>query len=326
MQTALDPALDQTMAAILARLQREDADMPDPTLLQPDQAREIAELTNRRWNRSQPPLQRIDDIAFSSTDDHDTMGRLFTPEDPSPGLIMYIHGGGFALCSIDTHERAARTLAIEANCAVLSVAYRLAPEHPFPAGLNNCIHAYRRLSEVRDAFEWTRGPTAISGDSAGANLALALMLSEQGQGGTLPDFAMLFYGVYDVDFRSPSYLKYEMGPGLTRAKMMRYFDWYAPEYKRGNPLICPIRASDAALKTLPPLYLNAAEIDPLLSDTQALAARLSKLGRRDQVRIHHGVVHGFMQMTSSLPAAQEATSEAAQAFRKHVALPKTLNQ
>ncbi|MGR3660159.1 MAG: alpha/beta hydrolase [Paracoccaceae bacterium] len=327
MQSALlHPALSHDMDAILTRLQQEDAGMPDPTMLPPDQAREIAELTNRRWNRDLQPMHQIDDVTFVAPEGHIIQARLFTPPGAMPGLVIFIHGGGFALCSVDTHERAVRTLAMESKCAVLSVAYRLAPEYPFPAGLNDCIAAYRQLDKLRKKFHWTCGPTAICGDSAGANLALALMLHEQKNSMALPDFAMLFYGVYDADFQSESYLEYENGPGLTREKMMRYFDWYAPKGNRDDPLVCPLLASDTALKALPPLYLNAAEVDPLCSDTKNLAARLAAVGRKDQLRIYQGVVHGFMQMTSSLPAAREATAEAGNAFRQYVEttkIPKT---
>ena len=326
MQSALlHPALSPNMDSILSRLQREDVSMPDPTTLPLDQAREIAELTHSRWNQDKPPMHRIDEVEFTAPDGYTILARLFTPSGASSGLIMFIHGGGFALCSINTHETAARTLATETGCAVISVAYRLAPEHPFPTGLNDCIEAYRQLDKVRKALDWTCGPTAISGDSAGANLALALMLHEQENGKPRPNFAMLFYGVYNANFQSDSYLEYENGPGLTRQKMMRYFDWYAPENARDNPLICPVLASDTALNALPPLYLNAAEVDPLCSDTKILAARLSALGRKDQLRIYQGVVHGFMQMTSSLPAAREATADAAHAFRQHVKTTKKPN-
>lgn len=309
------PALSEDMSTLLAQLAREDAGIPDPTTVPPDQAREIAELTNRRWNRNLPKMRQVNEIVFSEPHEDDIIARLFTPQNAGAGLIFFIHGGGFALCSIDTHERAARLLAQEANCAVLSIAYRLAPEHPYPAGLDDCISAFRQLSQIRNSYEWTKGPTAIAGDSAGANLALALILHEQEKGNTTPDFAMLFYGVYRSNLTSKSYIEHEHGPGLTRAKMARYFDWYVPENMCDNPLVAPFVASDEALRALPPLYLNAAEIDPLFSDTQDLAARLSALGRKDQVQIYNGVVHGFMQMTNCLPAACIATKEAGNAFR-----------
>lgn len=311
------------MSAVLAQLAREDAGIPDPTTLPPDQAREIAELANRRWNRDLPSMRQVDEVAFSAPQDRALNARLFTPENVQPGLIVFIHGGGFALCSIDTHERAARLLAQEANCAVLSLDYRLAPEHPYPAGLDDCIGVFRQLDQVRRAYNWTDGPTAVAGDSAGANLALALILHEQAEGRTAPDFAMLFYGVYRRETQSRSYLEHENGPGLTREKMGRYLGWYAPEDLGDDPLVAPIKASDEALRSLPPLYLNAAEIDPLCSDTEDLAKRLHGLGRKDQVKIFNGVVHGFMQMTTCLPAACKATTEAAIAFRKFAGNKKT---
>ena len=304
------------MIEILARLEREDEGIPDPTTLPPQQAREIADKVNRRWNQNLPAMARIDNVIFKSPEGHDIDTCLFTPKNPSKGLVFFIHGGGFSLCSIKTHERSARLLAEEANCAVLSIDYRLAPENPYPAGLNDCISVFRQINQVYELFDWASGALAIAGDSSGANLALTLMLHELSEKHRSPDFGMLFYGVYGSDFETQSYRKHANGPGLTRDKMMRYFDWYAPSPARDNPLITPLNASDEALNDLPPLYLNAAEIDPLCSDTENLVVRLRSLNRNDHVRIYRGVVHGFMQMTLYLSAARDATTEAAIAFRK----------
>ena len=307
---------NKEMLEILARLEQEDKGLPDPTTLPPLQARDVADKVNNRWNQNLPAMGQIDKVVFKSPAGHDIPTCLFTPENRVKGLVMFIHGGGFSLCSIKTHERSARLLAEEASCAVLSVDYRLAPEHPFPAGLNDCISVFRQISHVYELYDWTCGPLAIAGDSSGANLALTLMLHEQAENRRSPDFAMLFYGVYGSDFATQSYRDYADGPGLTRDRMMRYFDWYAPKSARDNPLITPLNASDEALNNLPPLYLNAAEIDPLCSDTETIAMRLRSLNRKDDVRIYRGVVHGFMQMTLYLSAAREATTEAAYAFRK----------
>src|SRR5690606_22063255 len=97
------------------------------------------------------------------------------------------------------------------------------------------------------------------------------------------------------------------GPGLTRAKMMRYWDWYAPADQRDDPRLCAARAPDDALRALPPLYLNAAGLDPLRSDAERFHARLTAAGRSDRLRVWDGVVHGFMQMTAVLPEARAAT-------------------
>jgi acetyl esterase len=310
------------MQVILDQLAREDAGMTDPTLLPSREGREMSLLANRRWNRDLPELDRVDSLILTGAAGTDIEARLFTPKNASDGLIFYIHGGGFAFCDIDTHERFTRCLAIEARCAVLSITYRLAPEFSYPAGLQDCIALYRSLDHVNTQHPWTRGPTAIAGDSAGANLALALIIHEQRESRNAPDFAMLFYGVYGTNFDTRSYQLFADGPGLTRAKMVRYLNWYAANTLHDDPLISINTASDEELAALPPLYLNAAEIDPLCSDTEDLHARLQALGRQDQVCIVPGVVHGFMQMTSRLSAAREATSHAAAAFRSGVQFSK----
>ncbi|WP_265517449.1 alpha/beta hydrolase [Nitratireductor luteus] len=305
------------MQAVIERLAREDGRLGDPTLLPPAEGRAMAAAANVRWNRDLPALERCTDLSVPVEDGRAIDCRLFTPARAASGLIFFIHGGGWAFCSIDTHERAARLLAVEAGVPVLSISYRLAPENPFPAGLADCVVVWRQVRAGTSPLGAVDGPVAVAGDSAGANLALALMLHEQAESRPAPDQGLLFYGAYDADFGSQSYLEHACGPGLTRGKMMRYWNWYAPDpAARANPLIAPLRAADAALAALPPLYLNAAGIDPLRSDSENLHARLTALGRTDRLRIHRGVVHGFMQMSLDLAEARTATSEAAFAFRE----------
>lgn len=308
-----------TMQAILERLAREDGGQPDPTTCPPAEGRRQAARANLRWNTDLPSLGHVDDILFTGTGGHDIPARLYLPENAVPGLVVYVHGGGFAFCDIASHERAVRCLAIECATATLSVDYRLAPEHPYPCALEDCLEVVRSLDKVRSRHPATRGPLALAGDSAGANLALATLLALGRDGDDTVvgvEHAMLFYGVYGTDFDTPSYHLYEHGPGLTRAKMQRCLDWYAPpDVDRREPLLAPVLASDQALRRLPPLYLNAAEIDPLRSDTERLVERLRGLGRDDHLCVVEGVVHGFMQMSRELPAARRAIADAAAAFR-----------
>jgi acetyl esterase len=299
------------MAAILERLAAEDAGLPDPSTIAAGLGRAQSARSNIRWNRDLPDMAVVREVSVPS-DGALVPCRVLVPQGNPRGTILVIHGGGWAFCSMDTHERAARLLAIEAQAVVVMCDYRLAPEHSFPAGLNDCIAVWRLLSAGEGPFAGFDRPMAISGDSAGANLAMALMLT---QGILPPAFALLFYGVYDADFTTPSYLEWADGPGLSRGKMMRYWDWYAPELQRADPRLAPIRASDAALRALPPLYLNAAEIDPLRSDSERLYARLTALSRADQFRLHGGVVHGFMQMSLELEEARQALADAGAAFR-----------
>ncbi|WP_210259920.1 alpha/beta hydrolase [Martelella sp. HB161492] len=312
------------MAEILERLQREDRGLADPTTLAPAEGRALAEATNRRWNQDLPVIRRSWDFTLDVAHSRPLNCRLITPSETASGLIVFIHGGGWAFCSMETHEYAARLLALSADAHVLTFDYRLAPEFPFPTGLDDCVAVFQAVLSGKGRFARINRPLALAGDSAGANLALATMLTQIEHGGVLPDCGLLFYGVYDDDFRSQSYIDCENGPGLTRAKMMRYWDFYTPDRtQRENPLVAPLRADDRALAALPPLYINAAAIDPLRSDSEKLAERLAALGRQDFYRLHGGVVHGFMQMGSVLAEARSAAEEAAKAFREFTGTEET---
>ena len=127
---------------------------------------------------------------------------------------------------------------------------------------------------------------------------------------------LLFYGAFGADFTTQSYGQFAEGPGLTRGKMQRYWDWYcADEDARRNPLAAPLHADDNVLRALPPLYLLAAGIDPLLSDTLLFADRLKAVGRNDPLTVVPGVTHGFLQNTNELAAAREALAAAGEAAR-----------
>lgn len=299
------------MQAVLDRLAVEDAGLPDPTTLAPAAGRAQAARANRRWNRDLPELA-VEIVTIPGGAGQDMVCRLYRPESCGPGAVLHLHGGGFAFCDLDTHERASRLLALSCGVPVLACDYRLAPEHPYPAGLDDCRAAWRALRDGR--FD-LGGPLAVAGDSAGANLAVALMLAEAAEHHPLPDAGLLFYGVFGADFSTPSYLGFANGPGLTRNKMIRYWDWYAPPDLRRSPLVAPIEATDEQLLGLPPLYVTAAGIDPLRSEAEAFHARLTALGRGDLFRLHEGVVHGFMQMSLVLEEARTAFAEAGNAFR-----------
>ncbi|MDO8884258.1 alpha/beta hydrolase [Pseudotabrizicola sp.] len=305
------------MAAILARLAAEDAGLPDPTQLPAAQGRAQAAQANARWNHDLPDMVQVSEV-LAQGPAGPLPCRVLVPHGPVRGTILYLHGGGWAFCDRDTHDRATRVLAQEAGAVVVSADYSLAPEHPFPAGLEDARAIWAALCAGDVPFAGLTRPLAISGDSAGANIALAVLLDKAAP---RADCALLFYGVYGADFTSPSYTAFADGPGLTRAKMQRYWDWYAPQTPRHDPQLAPLLAPDAALADLPPLYLNAAEIDPLRSDTERLYARLMALGRADRFRLHGGVVHGFMQMSLELEEARRALADAGAAFRSLTSQP-----
>lgn len=329
-QQNLDATLSPEMAALIARIVA-DGPPQDPTLLPPAEGRALSEESNRRWNRDLPQMAAAGDVWIEADE---ALGsarcrmRVLVPEgvayqERPRGAIVFVHGGGFAFCSPETHERCARLLATESGLPVLLPEYRLAPENPYPAGLKDVIACLRAAFTAARDFGVVEGPLILAGDSAGANLALAAMLAEQQAGeqpgeGTAFAGALLFYGNYSTDFTTPSYQAFADGPGLTLAKMQRYWGWYGADDAAlaGDPLACPLHASDAALAALPPLHLMAAGIDPLLSDTLILAERLRAIGRTQHVAVEPGVTHGFLQNTIDLAAAREALAAAGHAARK----------
>jgi acetyl esterase len=303
------------MQSILDRLAVEDTGLPDPTTLEPETGRLQAAQANRRWNEEAdlPGGVSVERLTITGGDGQPMACRLYRPLDAGPeGAVLHIHGGGWAFCDLETHERASRVLALACRVPVLSCTYRQAPEYPFPSGLDDCRAAWTALA---GGFQGLKGPFAIAGDSAGANLAIAVMLAQAARGETIPDAGLLFYGVYGVNFDTQSYLAHAEGPGLTRAKMMRYWNWYAGPELRDDPLAVPLAAGDEQLAGLPPLYISAAAVDVLRSDSEALFARLKALGRADRYRLHDGVVHGFMQMSNELEEARLAFAHAGEAFR-----------
>jgi acetyl esterase len=313
------------LAGLLADIDAEIGPQPDTTLLPPAEGRAIAARLNQRWNRDLPAMATVSEIVIPANPVLASAAcrvKVLTPPHSHDGALLFVHGGGFAFCSPETHERCARVLAIQTGLPVLLPDYRLAPEHPFPAGLHDVAACLGNVFESTAGLGVRPGPLLVAGDSAGANLALAALLFGQACGGMPVDGALLFYGVYDADFETSSYRRFAEGPGLTTGRMQRYWDWYlADKAARKAPLAAPLHAGDEALRALPPLFLLAAEIDPLLSDTLNFAARLRALGRPAQTHVVEGVTHGFLQMTLHLEAARDALKTAATAAKTMLARP-----
>jgi acetyl esterase len=311
--------LSAEMRALLLRVEAELGPLPDPTLLPPQEGRAQSERSNQRNNVSLPPLAKATDLLVAADEQlgsAECRMRVLVPHDAGAGAVLFVHGGGFAFCSPETHERCARVLANEIRLPVLVPDYRLAPEHPFPVGLHDVVACLRAACAATAELGVSAGPLIIAGDSAGANLALAAVMHEERAGRSPPSGMLLFYGAFAADFTTASYGQFADGPGLTRGKMQRYWNWYCPdEEARRNPLVSPLHADDNVLRSLPPLYLMAAGVDPLLSDTLLFADRLKDIGRNDPLIVVPGVTHGFLQNTNELAAAREALVAAGEAAR-----------
>ncbi len=242
--------------------------------------------------------------------------RIYTPEGDGakPGLV-YFHGGGFVLCDLDSHDATCRNLAKGADCVVVSVDYRLAPEARFPAAPEDCYAATRWVSTEAERLGIDPGRIAVAGDSAGGNLAAVVALLCRDRGGPSLVHQLLIYPVTDHAADTPSYRDNGKGFFLT-ADMMRWFwhQYLESESDGGNPMASPLRASD--LSGLPSATVLTAEYDPLRDEGRAYAERLDKAGVTTRYTNYPGVFHGFFGMTDQIPRARQAVDDACKALRQ----------
>lgn len=306
--------MSPTMAAIFQRLQKEDGHLPNPMQVPLAEARANFNATTARWNR-------IDEAAFTVAEfevpgaggDRLPALRIAPRQGARPGTLLYLHGGGWVFGSVQTHRGAMARLAELSGLTVVGIDYRLAPDAPFPTGLNDAVRAWHWL-RAEAAVQGLSAPWFVSGDSSGANLALALMLDLLHAGEALPDAALLFYGVFAANHQTESHLRSGNGRfGLSSEKMA----WYRAHYLSGgrrdpaDPRVSPLLADLADLRGLPPIFMNAAGLDPLRDDSLLLAQRLAEANVPCQLKVVEGVVHGFMQMSNELPEAMAAFKDAA---------------
>src|SRR5712691_2990426 len=221
--------------------------------------------------------------------------RIYTPPGTGPfPLLVFFHGSGFVLCSLDTHDGMCRNLCAGTACVVASVDYRLAPEYKFPAGIEDCLHATRWAAA--SAAELGADPTriAVAGDSAGANMAAVTALRARDEGGPALCGQLLLYPVTDYYTPgTPSYAENGEGYGLTRETMKWFWDHYLRDPTEGaHPHASPLRAPD--LSDLPPTLVITAEYDPLRDEGELYAEKLKAAGVPTQSLRYDGVNHGFM--------------------------------
>src|SRR5581483_7271989 len=238
--------------------------------------------------------------------------RVYTPvdtEDALPGVV-YLHGGGWAIMGIETHDWICRRLAKEAGAVVVSVEYRLAPEHPFPAPLDDCYDATKWVVEHAAELGIDAARVAVAGDSAGGNLSAAVALRARAAGGPPLVAQVLVYPVTDASFDTPSYA--ENGKGyLLEADSMRWFwdQYLGPDGDPDDAYASVLRAAD--LSGLPPALVITAEYDPLRDEGEAYARRLDGFDVPTTLVRYDGVVHGFLGMREIVPEADEAMARIA---------------
>ena len=241
--------------------------------------------------------------------------RLYTPagQAPFPALVYY-HGGGWVLGGLDTHDGVCRQMASSAGCLVVSVDYRLAPEHKFPAAAEDAYAALQWVATNADGLGVDPARIAIGGDSAGGNLTAVVALMARDRGTPAVAFQLLVYPVTDSACDTASYRENADGYFLTKDAMLWFWNHYTRDAAdRRNPYAAPLKAQD--LRGLPPALVMTAEFDPLRDEGEAYAARLREAGVPVQLTRYHGMIHGFFGMSALLDQAKEAIQEATTALR-----------
>jgi acetyl esterase len=307
--------LDTEIAAILR--ESAAAGLPDATTLPIAAARAQLTEASLAWNIDPPPLPAVADLSVPGPTGVIRLRHFRPRADARLPLVVYLHGGGWTFGSVDTHDRLMRLLALAADAAVIGVDYRLTPEHPYPAPLDDCLAAIRWLRARADEIEVDARRIVLAGDSAGANLALASLLALRDAREPLPEGAALLYGCYAARLDTASHARFGDGSyRLSSAEM----DWFWRNYLGGTPAGTPLAEPlYADLARLPPLFLTLAAVDPLADDTRALARRLAAAGVLHEVREYPGLVHGFLQMTARCAAARAAMADAGRAIRRLLA-------
>jgi acetyl esterase len=310
-----DTLFDPDMAVIMTKLRA--LQVVDPRTLPIEEARAQFTRNQLPWVWSPFEMAEVREVSIPGAAGA-VPARLYLPKQTgSLPVILFIHGGGWTFGSVETHDGSMRILAGLSGCAVLGIDYRLAPDHPFPAPLDDAMSALAFIESGRLGPSCDPSRIVLSGDSAGANLALGTLIARRDAGGLMPATALLFYGCYGPVFETESHKKFGDGSfGLTTEGMRWFWRNYLGDLppEKATAACAPLYAD---LTGLPPLYLNAAGLDPLLDDTLILSQRLAAAGIPFNLDVWPGVIHGFHRLASELPIAMKAMTAAARYLDRH---------
>lgn len=239
--------------------------------------------------------------------------RLYVPPS-ADGLVLYMHGGGFVFCGLDSHDGICASLARASRASVLSIDYRLAPEHPFPAAPEDCHAAYRWLVAHAEGFGRGNPAIAVAGDSAGGTLAAVVAMMARDRGDPMPCLQVLYYPATVGDQTVPSRRAYGEGFLLTEETMR----WFKRQYLGGrmsepSPYYMPAQAQD--LRGLPPALIVTAEFDPLRDEGRIYADRLEAAGVSVRYGCVPGTLHGFLNFEALIPKARRTLRQTGAAIR-----------
>jgi len=317
----LDPQIEFVIGLV------KKANAPEFWQLTPDQAREQYSLRVAKLAVKEPIL-RTEDRRIPGPGSHIPI-RIYTPREARPGeklpVLLWFHGGGFVIGSLDTHDSVCRMLANQADCIVVSADYRLAPECKFPAAVEDCEAAFKWVALHAVEFGADPQAIAIGGDSAGANLATVVAILARDAGHPKIAFQLLIYPCAAPEPETPSHYKFAEGYVLSRNTITWFFRLYQRSRADSNDFrFAPLIADDLA--NLPPALVLVAGYDPLRDEGVDYAKRLIEAGNRVRLVNYEGMIHGFILMGGAVDAAKRAVAESAQALREAFAATRAVEK
>ena len=278
----------------------------------PDEARvylsELAELAGPA-----PEMQRVEDHTIDGPDARAIL-RILVPVENPIGVLVYYHGGGWVLGSIDEYDTVARKLAERTSCAVVLVEYRLAPEHRYPAAVDDSYAALEWVGQNIKYIAAREVPLIVAGDSAGGNLAAVMAIRARDRNGPSIALQVLIYPVTDFNFDRPSYVDPENQLLLTRDGMIWFWDHYVPDpSRRAEPDASPLQTEN--LIGLPPAVILTAEHDVLRDEGEAYAARLQEANVKADLQRYASQMHGFFTLLM-LPGSELGFQQVVKAVKR----------
>jgi acetyl esterase len=304
--------LDPEVAALLERLEASGA--PSPEALPLEEARQGATSLLRELAGEPEPVARTEDAEMPGPGGPFPV-RIYDPGTPAERpCLVYFHGGGWVLCDLDSHDAVSRALARRSGALVVSVGYRLAPEHKFPAAVEDAFAATEWVAANASRLGFDARRMGVGGDSAGGNLATVVALKSRDEGGPALALQALIYPVTNLaSFDTASYTQFADGYNLTRARM----EWFRSHYLAGpqdgqHPDASPLLARN--LSGLPPALVITAECDPLRDEGEDYARRLELAGVTVTLTRYPGMIHPFFSMPGALRQARRAIDQVARAI------------
>ncbi len=312
------PWIDPELVSAGQLLQSRGLVAPDRTQAPLSEVRAAVDRIGAFLGEGSVPLQREQDLSLPGP--HGQVPcRLYLPDDAEkPPLIIFAHGGGFMQGSLPSWDAMLRELVRQSGVAALSVDYRLSPEHRFPVAFDEVVAMIRLAAREGSGFGIDPTRLAVGGDSAGANLALGAAVASRDAGERALRFILLIYGCFSTDTESPSWQRFGRGAGLSQTQMRWIWETYLerPEQQndwRAAPML-------AELAGLPPAHLIVGNLDPLLDDSNQLAARLKEAGVPYEVTVYEGLNHGFIRYGRLIAAARRAVGDGAAALATALAV------